>query len=262
MGTALLARGLALPALPESWLLARPEEVAAVHAGHARAGAEILLTCTFSLASPRLAAGGLAGRARELARAAVGLARSAGAVRVAGAVGPLGPAAGAPPPEDPRRAYAAAFEALAAAGADLLWAESQYDLGEARAALAAALATGLPAVVTLSFTDGEWPDLPTGGAAADALAALADAGAAAVGVNCVAPSRALERLLAAVAPRLAAPLVAKPSPGLPGAVLAPAAFAGRVAALARAGAAWVGGCCGADAAHVAAVARAVQAPRG
>jgi 5-methyltetrahydrofolate--homocysteine methyltransferase len=258
-GTALLERGLAPGRPPEAWLLERPAEVEAVHAAHVAAGAQLLLTCTFSLASPRLQAVGLAGRARELARAAVRTARAAGAARVAGAVGPVGPAA---PVRDPRGAYAAAFEALAAAGADLLWAETQYDLAEARAALAAARAAGLPVVVTLSFTAGEPATLPAGGSVEDALVALAAEGSAAVGVNCVAPSASLERLLARVAPRLGVPLVAKPSPGLPGALLAPEPFGARVAALSRAGAAWVGGCCGATAAHVAAIARAAQPPRG
>jgi 5-methyltetrahydrofolate--homocysteine methyltransferase len=257
MGTALLERGLAPGQLPETWLLGRGAEIAAVHAAHALGGAEVLLTCTFSLASPRLGAAGLAGRARELARAAVGAARAAGAVRVAGAVGPVGPG---PAAGDLRGAYGSAFEALAEAGADLLWAETQYDLAEAQAALAAARATGLPAVVTFAYTNGEPAALPAGGAVEDAVVALAAAGAAAVGVNCVPPSAGLERLVARLAPRLAVPLVAKPSPGLPGAVLAPELFAARVAAIARAGAAWVGGCCGASAAHVAAV--AAQLPRG
>jgi methionine synthase I (cobalamin-dependent) len=81
-----------------------------------------------------------------------------------------------------------------------------------------------------------------------------------VGVNCVAPSDALARLVARVAPGLGVPLVAKPSPGLPGKVLAPAAFAERVRPLVEAGAAWVGGCCGATAEHVAAIGLALRRP--
>ena len=44
MGTALQARGLPPQALPEEWILPRPEEIAAVHAAHASAGARVLLT--------------------------------------------------------------------------------------------------------------------------------------------------------------------------------------------------------------------------
>jgi 5-methyltetrahydrofolate--homocysteine methyltransferase len=246
MGTALLARGLS--GLPEDWLAARPGEIAAVHAAHVRAGAALCLTATFNLDAPRLAT---AATVRELASAAVRLARAAGAARVAGAVGPT---CG----ERPGR-YARAFEALAAAGVDLLWAESQLDLAEAREALAAGRALGLPCVVTVTFTRGD--RLARGVPVGDALAALADGGAAAVGVSCVEAGPRLERILARAAPGLGVPLVAKPSPGLPGAVLAPAPFAERCAALAEAGAAWIGACCGATPEHVAAIARRLGAAR-
>ncbi|HET9597712.1 MAG TPA: homocysteine S-methyltransferase family protein, partial [Anaeromyxobacteraceae bacterium] len=77
MATALQAAGLPAESLPEAWLLSRPEEVARVHAAHAEAGAEVVLTATFNLAAPRLRAAGVAATAGELAAAAVRLARSA-----------------------------------------------------------------------------------------------------------------------------------------------------------------------------------------
>jgi 5-methyltetrahydrofolate--homocysteine methyltransferase len=251
MGTTLLARGLPARTVPEEWLVERPEEIAGVHAAHVAAGARVVLTCTFNLASPRLPGGAPVVAAR--AACAVELARRSGAERVAGAVGPIGAAE-----RDVTRWYAPAFEALAAAGADLLWAESQWVLAEALGALAAARSCGLPAVVTLAFTTSERPRLPGGEPVDDALRALADRGAAAVGVNCVEATPALERLAARVAPALAVPLVVKPTAGLPGSVLAPATFAARVAALATHGAAWLGGCCGADDAHLRALAAALR----
>jgi 5-methyltetrahydrofolate--homocysteine methyltransferase len=267
MGTALQAAGLPAGALPEEWVLARPAEVAAVHAAHAAAGARILLTCTFNVASPRLGDRGLAGAAGAIAAAAAGLARTAGpGLRIAGAVGPTGlvtpESPERPPASELRGWYAAAFRALAAAGVELLWAESQWDLDEARAALAAGRATGLPVAVTLT-PDGEMR-LPAGPPAAEALHALAADGAAAVGVNCVPPGAALEALAASASPALAVPLVAKPSAGLPGAIFAPGPFADRVAAAARAGARWIGGCCGTGAEHLAALAAraGAQSPRG
>jgi 5-methyltetrahydrofolate--homocysteine methyltransferase len=250
MGTSLFARGLSAGVLPEDWLVERPEEIAAVHAAHVAAGARVVLTCTFNLASPRSAGG--APVVVDRARRAVALARRSGAERVAGAVGPI-----AAPEADVARWYAPAFEALAAAGADLLWAESQWVAEEARGALAAARACRLPAVVTLAFASGEPARLPGGEPVEDVLRALADLGAAAVGVNCVAPGPALQRLVARVAPRLAVPLVVKPSPGLPGTLLPPASFAARVAPLAALGAAWIGGCCGAGEAHLRALGEAL-----
>lgn len=259
MGATLLERGLPWDALPERWLLERPAEVARVHAEHAAAGAGLVLTCTFNLASDRLARAGLDADVPLLARRAVEVARAAapGAL-VAGAVGPTGLVRpGAPPSSAGALAagYHRAGEALAAAGADLLWVESQWDLGEALAALAALRATGLPAAATLSPAAAEGGELRLAGGegAAPALAALAAAGACAVGVNCVLPGAPLAAALRA-AGRLGVPLVAKPSPGMPGRRLAPEAFAAWLAELADAGARWLGGCCGAGPEHLAATA--------
>lgn len=258
MGTALLAAGLPQGALPEAWLLERPEAVAAVHAAHAAAGAEVVLTCTFNLAAPRLRAAGVAAPVEALARRAVELARGAAPrAQVAGAVGPLW-ADGAAAAER-RERYGEAFRALAAAGADLLWAESQWDLSEAQAALAAARATGLPAALTFGFQErGGALVAGSGEAARDCLGAVARAGAAAVGANCQLPGAPLAPLLAACRD-LEVPLVAKPSAGLPGALAPAAAFGAWLLALRRAGAGWLGGCCGATAEHLAAAARALRA---
>ncbi len=262
MGAALLAAGLPGGALPESWLLARPEAVAAVHRGHAGAGARLLLTCTFNLAGPRLEEQGLGAEVESLAAAAVHLARGAApGARVAGAVGPTAlvfpGSRWRPAPAELRERYQRPFRALAAAGADLLWTESHWDLAEAREALAAARATGLPAVATLGPTlAGGALSLPDGPPLGEALRALCGDGAAAVGLNCTLPGADLAREVVALG-ALPVPLVVKPSAGLPGALLGPEPFGAWVAAAARAGASWVGGCCGAGPEHLAALLRAL-----
>ena len=144
--------------LPEEWILARPEEIARVHAEHAAAGARILLTCTFSCAAPRLEVRVGPARIPALCGSAERLARSASrGGLVAGALGPDRAVAAARPGRLAGRARrplrAARSLALAAAGVELLWIESQHDLGEARAALAAARATGLPVVVTFTLEE-------------------------------------------------------------------------------------------------------------
>ena len=261
MGTALLARGLPPEVLPEAWVLHRPWEVAAVHASHARAGAEVLLSCTFNLARLDAAGGDL--DAGEVARRALALARLARPATVAGCVGATGLAAiggRGPSPAEFRERYGLACGALAAAGADLIWIETQHDLQESRAALSAGRRTGLPVVVTVFLVPA-----PGGMAALDGspgvelLEALWRDGAAAVGVNCVAPDGALVRIIAQAASRIPVPLVAKPNAGLPGQSIAPAPFAAGVAAAARAGATLAGGCCGAGPAHLRALAVAVGA---
>jgi 5-methyltetrahydrofolate--homocysteine methyltransferase len=258
MGTALLARGLPAGALPEEWILSRPEEIAAVHAGHAAAGARILLTCTFSCAAPRLEARvdparleALCGWAERLARGAAGGALVAGALGPTGLAPPLGPGAS---PDELAARYERPLLALADAGVDLLWLESQHDLAEALAALEAARRTALPAVVTFTLREADGALVTADGSPPVAwLAAAEAAGAAAAGVNCVSPGPALDALAAAARARLGIPFVAKPSPGLPGRVRSPEAFAAALAPAIRAGLRIVGGCCGATAAHVAAL---------
>jgi 5-methyltetrahydrofolate--homocysteine methyltransferase len=264
MGTALLARGLPAGELPEAWLEARPGEIARVHREHAAAGARVILTCTFNVAAPRLATALPGADVAALCRTAVALARRAApGAAIAGDLGPTGlapPGGPAPDPAELRGRYARAAAALASAGADLLWIESQWDLAEARVALAAARATGLPAAVTFTLAE-RYGDLeaPDGTDAEALLTAAALDGALAVGVNCVAPGKALARLADWAARKLPVPFVAKPSPGLPGAVLSPAAFAAALRPSIVAGLRVAGGCCGATAEHLRAIAPVLTA---
>ena len=264
MGTALIARGLPPGALPEEWVLSRPEEIAAVHAGHATAGARLLLTATFNCAGPRLCARvnparieALCGSAERLARGAAPGSLVAGAVGPTALAPPLGPGA---PAAELQALYARPLVALAAAGVDLLWIEGQYDVAEVRAALAAGRATGLPTVVTFGFPEREGRLRPQGDADALALLLAAEAGgAAAVGLNCVFPGPALDALVDEALPRLRVPLVLKPSPGLPGALLAPEAFAAMVRPALERGVRIAGGCCGAGPEHLRALGAALAA---
>jgi 5-methyltetrahydrofolate--homocysteine methyltransferase len=265
MGTALLSRGLPDGTFPEEWVLARPSDVAAVHAAHAAAGARVLLTCTFNAAAPRLEARLEPDRVAAACARAVSLARAAASasgrgVHVAGDLGPTGLAGPglSPAPAELRDRYHRTAQALVAAAVDLLWIESQWDLAEARAALAAARATGFPAAVTFTFRD-EAGRLaaPDGTPAEDCLAAVASDGAVLAGVNCVAPGEPLARLAAWARDALPVPFAAKPSPGLPGAVLAPAAFAAALGPALQAGLRVVGACCGGTAEHLRALGSAL-----
>ena len=271
MGTALQAAGLPPGELPEGWLRSQPALIAQVHRGHALAGARLLLTCTFNAAAPRLVDRAPAGDPPALCALAAGLAaEAAGAATradgrprwVAGALGPLAvavPGGAAPAAEVLEARFTPAVAALAAAGVDLLWLESQYDGREAAAALRAALVPGLPVVVTFTLAEAGGRLLAAGGGPAEPLLlAAVEGGAAAVGVNCVFPGPALTALARWAAGALGVPLVLKPSPGLPGAVLPPAAFAAALAPAIRAGASLVGGCCGAGTGHVDALAAVLR----
>lgn len=257
MGTALMAAGLDERSLPEQWLLERPEAIVAVHRAHADAGAQVVTSCSFSLAGVRLDRSGLSAAVPELARRAVEAARrGAPAARIAGAVGPAWLGDGVHAGEW-RERHGRAFRALSAAGADLLWVEGAWRLDEAFVALAEARATGLPVLVTFGFREDRGIlRAGSGEAAMECLRAAAAAGAVAVGASCSLPGAPLAPLVAEASRSLGVGVVAKPSAGLPGAVIGPAPFGAWIGALLEAGARWVGGCCGATPAHLAACALA------
>jgi 5-methyltetrahydrofolate--homocysteine methyltransferase len=251
-----------MEALPEEWILSRPKSIAAVHASHARAGARIILTCTFNATPARLRTRGIEEKLEALCGWSERLARSAGrGLLVAGAVGPTGLVApGKPRPSaaEVREQYEKPFRALAAAGVNLLWAETQIDLGEARAALVAGRATGLPTLVTITLAQGPSGLMtPSGEDALTCLDTLAREGAAAVGVNCALPGAPVSDVLARASRLVQVPLISKPSAGLPGETLAPARFADWVMEMVRAGALLVGGCCGTSSSHLRALSRRI-----
>lgn len=228
MGTALLARGLEPHAeRAPTWSQVHPKEVAAVHAEHLSAGAELVLANTFSETAPT---------AQE-AHVSLRLARAEGPAFVGG---PLW--ADLPPDQ-----VEAAARALA--GADAIWLETGTDPARARAAVEAACAvSALPVVATLAFTRLAHPRWEA------EIVALADAGAAAVGFNCGPWPRggaALARVARQLVHAAGIPVVLKPD----GADLAPDAWAAELAAAAEAGALLLGGCCGTSGAHLRALRR-------
>jgi S-methylmethionine-dependent homocysteine/selenocysteine methylase len=269
LGTELERRGVAtaLPLWSARALLEHPEVVAAIHRDYVEAGADLLTADTFRTQRRTLAREALGARTRELTERAVALAREA-AARPGRRVFVLGSAA---PLEDCYRPDLVPDEAalarehaehaglLAAAGVDAILVETMNTVREARAALRAAGATGLPALA--SFVCGPAARLLSGEPLAAGLEAAAAEGAAALGVNCLPPS--------AVAPCLPAladsglPFVVYANLGEPDPVRGfapredcpPEAFAALARHWREAGASIVGGCCGTRPEHVRALAR-------
>jgi S-methylmethionine-dependent homocysteine/selenocysteine methylase len=269
-GTELERRGARceLPLWSARALLEAPELVLRIHADYLAAGAEVLTANTFRTQARTLAVAGLAARDAELTARALDLAFSAAAaagrpVAVLGSAPPLAdcfrpdlvPADAALAREHARHA-----ENLAAAGADAVLAETMNSLREARAALQAARAVGLP--VWLSCVCWRGAELLSGEPLAEAVALAEAQDAAAVLVNCLPPSNAaacLPVLAAGSLPfgiyaNLGAPL----AEGRRSEDCAPEAFAGHVAAWLDAGASIVGGCCGTTPAHIAAAAQLLR----
>lgn len=144
-----------------------PEEIEAAHAAYVRAGARVLITSSYQASFGGFARrGATAGRARELFRRSVELARAAAArapasapVWVAGSVGPYGAVLADGSEYRGRYGLSVAeltdfhrprVAALAEAGPDVLALETVPDMTEAEALLRAAEGCGVP--VWLSYT--------------------------------------------------------------------------------------------------------------
>src|SRR5256885_9115137 len=128
-----------------------------VHRAYVEAGAEVITAATFRTSRRALAAAGLEARFPELARLAVREAREAtsGRARVAGSIAPLEDCYQPdlrPPPAQAAREHLEHARALAEAGCDLLLVETVAAADEGLAAVAAAVATGLPVWVAAMAT--------------------------------------------------------------------------------------------------------------
>jgi methionine synthase I (cobalamin-dependent) len=247
-----------------------------VHRGFVEAGADLILTNTFGGNARRLALHGLQSRVRELNHAAVTLARTAadGAgrpVAVAGSIGPTGDlfqplgdlshAAGV-------EVFAEQAEALAEAGADVLWIETLSSWEELEAAIESTAGCGLPVAATLSFdTAGHTMMGISGKALGQWWASTQASRPVAVGANCgIGPGDAVSSALdiTAVAPEVV--VVTKANCGMPlyetdrlVYPIGPERMDVYVELAVRAGARIIGACCGSTPDHVAAIRRAVDA---
>lgn len=267
LGSMLLAAGLPAGTPPESWVLERPEAVAAIHRAYAEAGSDAVHTCTFGLHPLRLAAFGLEDRCEEIATAAVGLARASGARFVIGDLGPTGeflPPVGKGDLERWRSGFEHAARALAAAGVDALHVETIGDLREAACALGAmaAAAPGTPRLVSMTFERRKRGfHTVMGDPPISSLRDLESAGADAVGVNCTLGSRAMLELAREARASVHGALIIQPNAGQPrlrqGVVVYEQSaedFAADLCRIAAVGVDAVGGCCGTDPAFIACLA--------
>lgn len=273
-GTELQRQGLEPGAPADLWNLQRPDLVEAVARAYAAAGSRIVLTNTFGANRVALERHGAADQVTALNRAGVEISRrgAGGRARVFASMGPSGKMLLAGEVEAPVLAasFAEQANALASAGADGLVVETMTDLDEARIAVEAAAATGLPVVACMVFDSGPRGDRTMMGVTPQAAAVeLRRAGAAVIGANCGVGIDAFVPICAALAAASDGPVWIKANAGLPvvedGRVTYrtnPEAFAARVPALIDAGASFVGGCCGTTPAFIAAVRRVLDRRRG
>jgi methionine synthase I (cobalamin-dependent)/5,10-methylenetetrahydrofolate reductase len=274
MGTMLYSCGVFINRCYDELNVTQPETVRSVHEQYLQAGAEVIETNTFGANAMRLERFGLRDKVAEFNRAGAAIARQCvEAIQekqgtqafVAGAVGSLG-LTGEIDLEAARAAFAEQIAALAAGGVDLLIAETMMSIAEAEQAVLAAREAAPQLKIAVMMTvneDGSCLDGTSPEVAAQRLTAI---GADAVGCNCsVGPATVLsviERMRSATD----LPLVAMPNAGMPRIVegrniyLTSPEYMGSFARkFVRAGANWVGGCCGTTPAHIRSMRSALRA---
>jgi 5-methyltetrahydrofolate--homocysteine methyltransferase len=277
MGTMLFAAGLEHGDPPESWNLAHPEQVAAIHRGYLEAGAQILLTNTFGGNRYRLELHGLQHRVAELNCSAVEILRSqietsGKTALLAGDIGPSGQVLlpyGELDFADAVSCFAEQAAALVNAGADLIWIETMSDLEEMRAATQAVrqVSADIPIIMTMTFdTHGR---TMMGVTPEKAVETLRELQAMAIGGNCGnGPDEVITVVskMRAVDPN--AVLVAKANAGIPELVsgrpvyrATPAAMVDYALEVYAAGARIIGACCGSTPEHIHAITNSLAARR-
>jgi len=271
-GTNYFAAGLESGEPPEFWTEQHPDRVVVLHRRFVEAGADIILTNTFGCNPHRLKLHKAQDRTYSLAKAAAELARSVAdavdhPVVVAGSVGPTGELfepMGALTHEAAVASFSEELRGLLDGGADVAWIETMSSAEEVHAAVAAAVAVGMPYVVTCSFDTAGRTMM---GLMPNQLGAVLDAEpvpALAQGANCGvgAPDILVTVLEMQGCGR---PIVSKGNCGVPQFVGTEIVYSGtpelmaRYAALAvDAGARIVGGCCGTSPEHLAAMKRSIE----
>jgi methionine synthase I (cobalamin-dependent) len=254
-GTQLQARGLPAGTIPDTWNLTHPEQVEAVARAYVEAGSQVILTNSFRANAIAMYDSSLSDL-DAINRAAVALSKKAAGTQaqVFASIGPAGKMllSGEVSADELTRAFATQAQSLAAAGADALLIETMSDPEEARLAVHAAKATGLPVIASFAFDSGKNKDRTMMGATPEVVAtAMAEAGADGVGANCGVGVEFAGPICQRLHAACDLPIWIKPNAGLPvieGAAIHYATtadyFASHFAALRDAGASFVGGCCG------------------
>ena len=265
-GSNLQKAGMPRGCCTEQWILDNPQALTDLQRQYAEAGSRVLYAPTFQAQPIALERENLADRTEEVNARLVQLTRSAApGCLVAGNLTTLATFTDSFDPENFDllvENYSRQIRGLVDGGVDLLAAETLMYPLEAEAILTAAELEGVGTVM-YSFTMQPDGALFSGMDASKVLSELEDAGAAAVGFNCVAADLFTAGLVSKLKRRLKGPILCKPNAGipfigpdnLPHYPMEPEEFAGILADCRQMGASILGGCCGTDPRFIAALKR-------
>lgn len=270
VGTRLYDKGVYINRSYDELNLTQPDLVREVHAEYVKAGADIIETNTFGATRHRLRQYSLENNLRDINLAGVKLAREAAGDKafVAGAIGPLdlriepyGPTSF----EEAKEMFSEQISALLEGVVDLFVLETFSDLSEIEQAIKAVRAlSDLPIFAQITITTegntifGATPEVFT--------KKLDELGADVIGLNCgVGPTHilnALEKMRAVTKKKLSA----QPNAGLPRDVqgrqfymCSPEYMSKFAKRFIKAGASFIGGCCGTTPKHIKLIVDSVRA---
>ncbi len=263
-GSNLRAAGMPKGCCTEQWVLENPEPLVALQRAYAAAGSQIIYAPTFQAQPIALKAVGLDAHTEKINEALVTLSRSAApGCLIAGDLTTLATFCDSWNPDcfdllvDN---YRRQIRGLIDGGADLLIGETLLYAQEAEAILTAAELEGAGAAM-YSFTMQPDGALLSGADGGQVLSELEEAGAAAVGFNCVAADMMTPYLVAKLRRSVKIPLICKPNAGIPTInaegvaeyAQTPEEFADVMRQCRENGATLLGGCCGTTPAFIAAL---------
>lgn len=264
-GSNLRNAGMPKGCCAEQWILENPEPLVSLQRSYAESGSQIIYAPTFQAQPIALKAVGLEKQTEKINAALVGLSRSAApGCLIAGDLTTLATFCDSWDPDSFEllvENYRCQIRGLIDGGCDLLVGETLLYPQEAEAILTAAELEGAGAVM-YSFTMQSDGALLSGTDAVPVLQDLEQAGAAAVGFNCVAADVLTPSLVSRLRRYVKGPLICKPNAGIPvidGNGIAvysqsPEEFAGIMAQCSANGANLLGGCCGTEPKHIHALA--------
>jgi methionine synthase / methylenetetrahydrofolate reductase(NADPH) len=270
MGTMLYSKGVFINRCYDELNLKDPDLIRDVHRAYVKAGAELLETNSFGANRVKLAEHGLESQVREINARAASLAKdvSNGRALVGGAIGPLGiriEPYGPTSVDEARAVFREQAEGLAEGGADFFILETFGDLVEVRQALLGVRdVADLPVVVQMTIQE---DGATVYGTTPELLAKRLDEwGADVVGFNCSVGPAGMLTAIEHIRDLVARPLAAQPNAGLPREIhgrkmymASPEYMAKFTGRLIRAGAKFVGGCCGTTPEHIRRMADAMYA---
>ncbi len=263
MGTQLQEKGMPSNANPAEFALANKNIIKEIHLDYLRAGTNIIITSTFGGNRFKLPSSlsviEYNKTMAQVAREAISESNLNHPMFVAGDIGPTGlllRPLGEAEPETLFEAYQEQVLGLIAGGVDLLFIETQFDIAEARLAVAAAKSVcDIPIFVSMTF---EGETSLTGTSPKVFAATMENMGVHAIGVNCGAGPEQMLPIVEELLMHSNVPVFAEPNAGLPELInnetvfrLAPEPFAELTYKIAQKGALMLGGCCGTSPKHIA-----------